>query len=122
MKKNILLIATALFLFIGNQSVTAQVKMKKNVQSINTEKSEAKAKKMTTNLIRPLGLDQKQQEQVYSLFVKTESKMNRVSAAAANVNEQDAKQAKMDKYVMSSMKEILTEEQFNTYMELSKKL
>ncbi len=31
MKKNILLIAAALFLFLGNQSVTAQAKMEKDI-------------------------------------------------------------------------------------------
>ncbi len=124
MKKNILFIAAALFLFLGNQSVTAQAKMKKEVQSISIEKPEVKAKEMTTSLIRPLGLNEKQQEQVYTLFAKTEGKMNRASTVtdAKGQEAKQAKQAKMDKYVMSKMKEILNEEQFKKYLELAKDL
>jgi hypothetical protein len=127
MKKNILLIAAALFLFLGNQSLTAQAKMKKGTQTMSAEKSmiasqsEINAKKMTASLTRPLGLNQDQQEQVYSLFKKTEEKMNRASAAT-NGQELEAKQAKMDKYIMSQMKEILTDEQYKKYLDLAKDL
>jgi len=119
MKKNILLIAAAFFLFLGNQSVTAQVKMKKEVQSASFEKPEVKAKKATTNLIRPLGLTKIQQEQVYGVFMKVEAKMSK--EAVRDTKEQAATRAKMDKYVVGSMEKILTKEQFKRYLELSKK-
>lgn len=127
MKKNILLIAAALFLFLGNQSVVAQAKMKKETKSINVDpsinanQSQVSAKKMTTSLTRPLGLNQEQQEQVYALFQKTEEKMNRANAATEG-KEQLAKQAKMDKYIMAKMKEILTDEQYKKYLDLAKDL
>ena len=123
MKKNILLIATALFLFAGNQSVTAQAKMKKEVQSISADKTktEVSAKKKTASLIRPLGLNEKQQEQVYALFAKAGEKMSRASADSGAKIQGD-KQAKMDKYVMAKMKEILTEKQFIKYLDLAKDL
>ncbi|WP_033961042.1 hypothetical protein [Psychroserpens jangbogonensis] len=123
MKKNILLIATALFLFAGNQSVTAQAKMKKEVQSISVDKTktEVSAKKKTASLIRPLGLNEKQQEQVYALFAKAGEKMSRVGADSGAKIQGD-KQAKMDKYVMAKMKEILTEKQFLKYLDLAKDL
>ncbi|WP_431137181.1 hypothetical protein [Psychroserpens mesophilus] len=121
MKKNILLIAAALFLFLGNQSVTAQAKMEKERKSISVEKSHAKAKEMTSSLIRPLGLNTKQQEEVYALFSKVEMKMGKVRAEVSSQDQKD-KQTKMDEYVMASMKEILNEEQFKKYIELAKKL
>lgn len=121
MKKNILFIVAALFLFLGNQSVSAQVKMKKDTQSISTVKSEAKAEKMTTSLVRSLKLNKKQQEQVYNLFVKAEGKMNRASAVG-DAKSLEVKQSKMDKFVKGSMKQILTEEQFEKYLELAKDL
>lgn len=121
MKKNILLIAAALFLFLGNQSVTAQAKMKKETKSSIVKKSDVKAKEKTMNLIRPLGLNDKQQEQVYNLFVTTGEKMSRANSGA-NAQELEAKQAKMDKYIVSKMKEILNEEQYKKYLELVKDL
>jgi len=122
MKKNILLIAAALFLFLGNQSVTAQAKMKKDVQTIGVKKTEeVSAKKKVTSLIRPLALNKKQQEQVYNLFAKTEEKMSR-SGASSDAQKQEVMQAKMNKYVMDKMKEILTEEQFKKYLDLAKDL
>lgn len=122
MKKNILLIAAALFLFLGNQSVTAQAKMEKEVQAISTDKTELSAKKETKSLIRSLGLNKKQQEQVYSLFAKTNGKMSKATASNVDTKEQEVKQAKMDKYIMVKMKEILTEEQFKKYLDLAKDL
>jgi len=127
MKKNILLIVAALFLFLGNQSLTAQAKMKKETKTMSAERSmiasqsEINAKKMTASLTRPLGLNQEQQEKVYSLFQKTEEKMNRASVAT-NTQELEAKQAQMDKYIMSEMKEILTDEQYKEYLDLAKDL
>ncbi len=121
MKKNVLLIAAALFLFLGNQSVIAQAKMKKEVQSIRIEKPEVKAKEMTTSLTRPLSLNKEQQEQVYTLFSKTEEKSNSIKMHSDS-NDLGTSQAKMDKYVMSQMKEILNEKQFKKYLELVKDL
>lgn len=118
MKKSILLIATALFLFVGNQSVTAQAKIKKETQTFNLESVQASAKKKTDDLVRPLGLTKSQQEKVHSLFVKIEEKRS----LSTDAKDQKAMQAKIDTYVMSSMKEILKEEQFNKYLELTKTL
>ncbi|WP_435413583.1 hypothetical protein [Psychroserpens mesophilus] len=119
MKRNILLIAAATFLFLGNQSMTAQTKIKKETQSAVIQKSNINAKEKTMNLIRPLGLNDKQQEQVYSLFEKTEEKMGR-AGTEADAKQLEAKQAKIDQYIMSKMKEILNEEQYNKYLELVK--
>ncbi|MCB0382660.1 MAG: hypothetical protein KDD05_04990 [Psychroserpens sp.] len=121
MKKNILLIAAALFLFLGNQSVSAQAKMKKEVQSAIVKKSDVSAKEKTMNLIRPLSLTEKQQEQVYELFAKTGEKMGKASAES-NAKDLEAKQAKMDQYVTAKLKEILNEEQYKKYLDLAKKL
>ncbi|WP_456437887.1 hypothetical protein [Psychroserpens sp.] len=121
MKKNILLIAAALFLFLGNQSVTAQAKMKKEVQSSSAEKTDVIAKEKTTSLIRSLSLTKDQQDQVYKLFRNVEGKMNS-SSSVTDTKEQEAIQAKMDKYVMGSMKQILKEEQFKKYLEMAKDL
>lgn len=119
MKKNILLIAAALFLFLGNQSITAQAKMEKETQSISAEETEVSAKEKTTSLIRSLGLNKKQQEQVYNLFVKSEEKMSRASLEG-ETKEKKMKEAKMNEYIMAQMKEILTEGQFKNYLELVK--
>ena len=121
MKKNILFIAAALFLFLGNQSLTAQAKMKKDTKSAMVQKSDVSAKEKTMNLIRPLSLTEQQQEQVYSLLAKTEEKMSRASKES-NAQDLEAKQAKMEKYVMSKMKEILNEEQYKKYLDLAKDL
>ena len=121
MKKNILLIATALFLFAGNQSVTAQTKIKKEVQSSSAEKIEVTAKEKTTSLIRSLSLTKDQQDQVYKLFRKVEGKMSSTSNVK-DAKEKEAIQTKMDKYVMASMKRILKEEQFKKYVENAKDL
>ncbi len=121
MKKNVLLIAAALLLFLGNQTITAQAKIKKESQSINVESVESIAKKKTQDLVRPLGLSKKQQDQVYAIFLKTEQKMSRTKAGEDAKGEKDLK-AKLDKYVMSSIKEILNEEQFKKYLEVTKAL
>ena len=121
MKKNILLIAAALFLFLGNQSVTAQTKIKKEVQSSSAEKIEVTAKEKTTSLIRSLSLTKDQQDQVYKLFRKVEGKMSSTSNVK-DAKEKEAIQTKMDKYVMASMKRILKEEQFKKYVENAKDL
>lgn len=116
-----LLVAAALFLFLGNQSMSAQAQFKnENTQIKSTEKTEVAASNKTKSLVRALGLNEKQQEQVYSLFQKTEEKMNRANAAAES-KDQAAKQAKMDKYIMAKMKEILTEDQYTKYLDLLKK-
>jgi len=119
MKKNILLITAALFLFLGNQSVTAQVKIKKEVKSTVVQKDNVKAKEKMASLIRPLGLDKKQQEKVYDLFSKTQQKLTRAENEA-KAEEFKAKQAKMDKYITLKMKEILNEKQYQKYLDLNK--
>lgn len=121
MKKNILLIVAVLFLCLGNQSVSAQAKMKKETKSAIAQKSVTNAKEKTMNLIRPLELNDKQQKQVYSLFAKAEEKISRASAETS-AQQLEAKQAKMDKYIMSEMKEILNEEQYKKYLDLVKNL
>lgn len=121
MKKNILFVAAALFLFLGNQSLSAQAQFKnENTQTKSTEKTELVASNKTQSLVRALGLNEKQQEQVYSLFQKTEEKMNRANAVTES-KDLGAKQAKMDKYIMAKMKEILTEDQYTKYLDLLKK-
>ena len=115
-----LLVAAALFLFVGNQSLSAQAQFKnENTQIKSTEKTEVAASNKTKSLVRALGLNEKQQEQVYSLFQKTGEKMNRANAATES-KDQEAKQAKMDKYIMAKMKEILTEDQYTKYLDLLK--
>ncbi|MCB0383611.1 MAG: hypothetical protein KDD05_10060 [Psychroserpens sp.] len=121
MKKNILLIAAALFLFLGNQSVNAQAKMKKEAHTEIAQKSEVSAKEKMMNLVRPLGLNDKQQEQVLGLFAKAEEKMSKAKKES-DTQEIEAKQTKMDAFVTSKMKEILDEEQYKKYLDLAKAL
>jgi hypothetical protein len=121
MKKNILFIATVLFVFLGNQSVSAQAKMKKEVQSTSAEKVQVLAKEKTNNLVRPLSLNKDQQNQVYTLFRNVEDKIGS-SSSITDAKEQEAMQTKIDKHVSSKMKEILNEEQFQKYLKLVQKM
>jgi hypothetical protein len=121
MKKNILLIAAALFLFLGNQSIAAQAKLEKQEQSVKTQKTNVIAKEKTMSLIRPLNLNKEQQVQVYEVLAKVGGKM-KSAEANPDLKVKEEKQAKMNKYVMSKMKEILSEEQYKKYLELAKDL
>ncbi len=123
MKKGILLIAAALFLFLGNSSVAAQAQVKKNAQSIDKEKIEVTAQKKTKSLIRVLGLSDEQQKQVYSLFTKTETKMEAAkNSSDGNAKEISAKEAKMKTFIKQKMKEILNEEQYLKFLDLSESM
>ena len=127
MKKIILFVGAALFLILGNYSVDAQVQMKKQNQSLSVDSTEAIAMKKTNQLVRPLGLNKKQQEQIYNLFLKTETKISK-SEFSKSENKKDVIQRKgalnseLNKYVLSAMEDILTEKQFRKYSELIKKL
>ncbi|MEY8848045.1 hypothetical protein AB9K26_04480 [Psychroserpens sp. XS_ASV72] len=121
MKKSILFIAVAVFMFLGNQAVDAQAKIKNNTQTQVSETVQATAKTKTTKLVRALELSSKQQEQVYNLFLKSEEKLSKASSEIEG-KELNAKQAKMDKYVEAKMKEILKEEQYKKYLNLAKDL
>ena len=120
MKKNILLIAAALFLFLGNQAVTAQATMKSDVQKFDTETVKVEAKKKTASLVRALNLSDEQQQQVYTLFTKIGNKMQ--VAKSNSPKDVNAKKAKLNEYTKQKIKEILNEEQYTKYLELAENL
>lgn len=121
MKRNILLIAAALFLFLGNQSVTAQAKLEKEVKTYDLSYIKENAKKKTKTLVNYLDLNDKQQEQVYNLFVETQKKTSK-TLTKVDSKKKKAITSRMDRYIADSMKEILTEDQFKKYLSISKDL
>ncbi|MFK7781038.1 hypothetical protein [Psychroserpens sp.] len=121
MKRSILLIAAALFLFAGNQSVTAQAKLEKEVKTYDLSYIRENAKKKTESLVNYLGLNEKQQEKVYNLFVETQQKSNK-SLVGADSKKKKAITSRMERYISDTLKEILTEDQLKKYLAMSKDL
>ncbi|WP_425077714.1 hypothetical protein [Psychroserpens sp. S379A] len=121
MKKNILLIVAALFLFLGNQSINAQAKMEKEVKTYDLSYIKANAKKKTKSLISYLDLNNKQQEQVYNLFIEVGQKIGKLQAKE-DTKQKAAFTARMERYVSDSMKDILNQDQLKKYLAKAKDL
>ena len=120
MKKQLLFLSFALFFFLGNQHMDAQEKMEKKNKIEKLSDSMAKANKLTVDMTRHLRLDDAQKEKVYELLVTADQKRAGVNAIE-NVEQRKEKMAQLEDRVNVKMKEILTEEQYEKYLVVSKK-
>ena len=119
MKKNILLIVAALFLFLGNQSLIAQEKISKDDQSLSVKEAKVNVKMKVDKLAQSLELNDSQRKQVYNLFLKMDEKSQKVNGIE-DIEARKERKSKIDIYIKRELSEILTQKQFDKYLKLVK--
>ncbi|MBR9913870.1 MAG: hypothetical protein GYB32_03430 [Algicola sp.] len=117
MKKQLLLLTFACFLFAGTQISFAQAKSKSQIESVNNDASSAKknADKVIQMLERSAKLDAKQKAQVYDIYNAVDKKMQGIDAVK-DPAERALKKEKMQNYINSKLKQVLSSEQYEIYM------
>ncbi|MFT5847449.1 hypothetical protein [Psychroserpens sp.] len=117
--KKILLLSVACLLFAGSQLSFAQTELNSQLAPSSTTMQDF-AKEKTNQIVNILARTNKlevgQQKKVYTLFASVEKKMNGIEAIE-DASKKNAKRAKMQEYINSKLKNILTEQQFKTYLE-----
>ncbi|SDR65947.1 hypothetical protein SAMN04515667_0070 [Formosa sp. Hel1_31_208] len=118
MKKQLLLLSFACFLFAGSQFSFAQSKMEKQKVAIENADSSVKknAEKVINLLKRHTKLDEKQKTKIYDIFVAVDKKMKAIETIE-NTEERQAKQSKMQVYINSKLQQVLSPEQYKVYIE-----
>ncbi len=107
MKKIFTLCLFAIAMLIGTQTVAAQ--------STTVNEIKADAEKKTESLRKLISLEKNQMDDVYSVLVEYGK------ATTMQNNPDNNSLEKAESTLISKMKEILTEEQFDRYMALEKK-
>ncbi|MBV7269336.1 hypothetical protein [Winogradskyella luteola] len=107
MKKIFTLCLFAIAMLIGTQTVSAQ--------STTVNEIKADAEKKTESLRKLISLEKTQMDDVYSVLVEYGK------ATTMQNNPDNNSLEKAESTLMSKMKQILTEEQFDRYMALEKK-
>ncbi|WP_299227082.1 hypothetical protein [uncultured Psychroserpens sp.] len=120
MKKQLLFLSVTLFFLLCTTSVVGQERTNNEFQSVTQLSSKGSARLVTDNLTRSLRLSQKQQVAVYKLLQNVEDKAISVENIEDKQKKIDAR-AKVKSYIDTEMKNILTQEQFETYMGMSKR-
>ena len=116
--KKIILLSVACFLFAGSQLSFAQTKADSQTLSSNTtieNSSKEKTNQIVNILARTNKLNADQIEKVYDIFVSMEKK-NKGIESVKDASSKNAKRAKMNAYINSKLKNVLTEEQFKIYL------
>ena len=116
MKKQLLLLCFACFLFAGSQLSFAQAKVKSESTTVNNADSAAKKRALQViNLLeRDAKLDATQREKVYDVFAAVSKKMKGI-ASIEDASERQNKKAKMRAYVDKKLQQILTPKQYGIY-------
>jgi len=120
MKKQLLFLSFALLFFMGNQHVDAQERVSTANTIENVSDSKAIANKKVKSLTRRLGLEKNQQEKLYEIFVNADQKMKGVHAID-DVQERTEKTKTLNDMVHIQIKELLSEDQYETYLVVSQK-
>lgn len=118
MKKNILL-SVACLLLSGSQLSFAQTEVNSQIIPSSTtmqDVAQEKTNQIVNILARTNKLEADQQKKVYSIFASAEKKMSGIEAME-DASKKNAKRAKMQGYINSKLKTVLTEQQFKTYLE-----
>jgi hypothetical protein len=117
--KKFLLLSVACFLFAGSQLSFAQTKADSQILSSSTtiqDFTKEKTNQIVNMLARTNKLEVDQQKKVYIIFASVEKKMNGIEAME-DASKKNAKRAKMQDYINSKLKTVLTEQQFKTYLQ-----
>ncbi|TXE17592.1 hypothetical protein ES692_08475 [Psychroserpens burtonensis] len=117
--KKILFLSVACLLFAGSQSSFAQTEANSQLASSSTimqDFAQKKTNQVVNILARTNKLEADQQKKIYSIFASAEKKMNGIEAIE-DASKKNAKRAKMQDYINSKLKTVLTEQQFKTYLE-----
>nr|WP_321243658.1 hypothetical protein [uncultured Psychroserpens sp.] len=116
--KKFILLSVACFLFAGSQLSFAQTKADSQTVSSNTtieNSSKEKTNQIVNILARTNKLNADQIEKVYDIFVSMEKKIKGIESVK-DASSKNAKRAKMNAYINSKLKNVLTEEQFKIYL------
>ncbi|WP_299274000.1 hypothetical protein [uncultured Psychroserpens sp.] len=116
MKKQLLLLCFACFLFAGSQLSFAQTTIKKqNTAVSNADYSAEKSVQTLTNLLeREAKLDATQKEKLYDVFAAVEKKIKGI-ASIEDATERQAKKKKIRAYIDQKIKQVLTPAQYEIY-------
>ncbi|WP_298900192.1 hypothetical protein [uncultured Psychroserpens sp.] len=116
MKKQLLLLCFACFLFAGSQLSFAQTTIKKqNTAVSNADYSAEKSVQKLTNLLeREAKLDATQKEKLYDVFAAVEKKIKGI-ASIEDATERQAKKKKIRAYIDQKIKQVLTPAQYEIY-------
>ncbi|MCD2260673.1 hypothetical protein [Psychroserpens luteolus] len=116
MKKQLLLLCFACFLFAGSQLSFAQTTTKKqNTVITNSDYSAEKSAQKVINLLeREAKLDATQKEKLHDVFTAVEKKMNGI-ASIEDATERQAKKKKMRAYIDKKLQQIFTPAQYDIY-------
>ncbi|WP_298755151.1 hypothetical protein [uncultured Psychroserpens sp.] len=116
MKKQLLLLCFACFLFAGSQLSFAQTTTKKqNTAITNSDYSAEKSAQKVINLLeREAKLDATQKEKLHDVFTAVEKKMNGI-ASIEDATERQAKKKKMRAYIDKKLQQIFTPAQYDIY-------
>lgn len=117
MKKQLLLLSFACFLFAGSQLSFAQSTIEEQKTAIESADASVKknAQKVIDALERSTKLDAAQKNKIYDIFVAVDKKMKGVDAIEDSA-ERKAKQSKMQDYINQKLQQVLTKEQYEMYM------
>ncbi|WP_298897441.1 hypothetical protein [uncultured Psychroserpens sp.] len=116
MKKQLLLLCFACFLFAGSQLSFAQTTTKKqNTAITNSDYSAEKSAQKVINLLeREAKLDATQKEKLHDVFTAVEKKMNGI-ASIEDATERQTKKKKMRAYIDKKLQQIFTPAQYDIY-------
>ena len=116
--KKLLLLSVACLLFAGSQLSFAQTKADSQTVSSNTTIQnfpKEKTNQIANMLERTNKLEADQKEKIYDIFASMEKKIKGIEAVK-DASSKNAKRAKMNTYINSKLKNVLTEEQFKIYL------
>jgi polyphosphate kinase len=116
--KKLILLSVACFLFAGSQLSFAQTKVDSQIQSSSStiqNSPKEKTNQIANMLERTNKLDTNQKEKIYEIFTSMEKKMIGIEAVK-DASSKNAKRAKMNAYINSKLKTVLTDEQFSIYL------
>ena len=116
MKKSLLLLLFACFLFAGSQSTFAQSKLEQQKLTVKNADDSAKkeALKVINLLEREAKLDDTQKNNIYEIFVGVSKKKKNILGISDSA-EQKAKLTKLQEYTNEQLQKTLTSEQFALY-------
>ncbi|MCK8480809.1 hypothetical protein [Psychroserpens algicola] len=116
MKKQLLILSFACFLFAGNKLSFAQSQMETQKHAIKNADDSVKknAQKVINLLEREAKLDAAQKNKIYDIFVGVDKKMQGIDAIE-DTSERKAKKEKMQAYIDQKLQQVLTKEQYALY-------
>lgn len=117
MKKQLLLLSFACFLFAGSQLSFAQSTIEQEKTALESADASVKknAQKVINALERSTKLDATQKNKIYDIFVAVDKKMKGIDAIEDSA-ERKAKQSKMQDYINQKLQQVLTKEQYDMYI------